>query len=487
MRHGLIVENNAAWLEDFKRTLTKELREDFEPLGFNLVPEALSFIRDGGGLDSIDLAFVDLELGKGDEPSSPGDLDGRDCILRELRAEAPWIPVVLISRYLTGDPLVLSEVSPYGFDAVLPKKFFSESRTYKQQWQRVRELAALNRVSALTGRAIHKIIDLSRSEWKVECGSGVQQEIDKYNNNDFMTALRLMDFESERVVMDDVVQGFSGLSVVRVRCKRGTASISWLLKFGELIGKLNRESRAHRRMFVDGLTRHMSVPMLWWRPVVWKSVGMIAYEFEDNALTLLDEARRLTLGKALPRVRDALRELYKGSDADTVIPRRVFAAEMKNLDCSWMGGRHGALLLALDRDERNEELDNSVRVLRGPQHGDLHSRNLLLNSERAFFIDFAHYRGLNEGGLPLLDIAKLFIDLWAFLDELELSDILSAKILTNEPYHEIASPALLEVEPTEDERRLFRLATIFEVAKYREYKDVPDAKRKEVEELLRRA
>jgi hypothetical protein len=86
--------------------------------------------------------------------------------------------------------------------------------------------------------------------------------------------------------LDEIVQGYSGLTVVKATCDKGNDSTTWLLKFGTNIGKLDRELQAHRRMFEEGFTRRLSVPVFWWRPVVWDSVGVIAYEFEEGSDTL---------------------------------------------------------------------------------------------------------------------------------------------------------------------------------------------------------
>ena len=268
----LIVEDSASYLNELSETLTSAFQEVAPVKGVMLVADALALIRVPELASTIELALVDLEL-RGAANQGPDDLEGLDTILRALRQHAPWIPAVAVSRYLSGDPLVLSRVSPYGFDVLLPKRFFSESRTYKSSWQEVRRLAALNRVAALTGRSTQELLDLVQSPPLIEYGLGVEGEIGKYGHENFRTALVLSDLRGTRLVIDNVSPGFSGLSTAKVTFQRGRRRVSWFLKFGSALAKLEQEAVSHRKMSLDGLTRSLSVPLLWWHPVVLEGRG----------------------------------------------------------------------------------------------------------------------------------------------------------------------------------------------------------------------
>jgi len=480
MRRVLVVENNAALLAGFATTLREALREELEPLLASLASDAIGLIENSALIDSVEFAVVDLELGLEEGAGgSPEDFDGRDVVLRALRERAPWIPVILTSHFLTGDPLVLAEVTPYGFDIVVPKRFFTESRTYSREWSKVRKLLSVARIAALTGRDTHSVLKLLEMGIEPKYGMGVEEEIAKYDKEYFTSALRLMGFGSDRIILDEIVQGFSGLSVAKVTCKRGAKEIAWLLKFGSAIGKLSREASAHRRMFVDGLTRRFSVPLLWWQPVVWGSVGMIAYEFEEGTQTFLRYAQASGLEKAVRSVKAPLSQLYEGGDVGSVIPRRVLERLVHGVDSRLGGHDESGILKALIAHERLAAVDNSVRVRLGPQHGDLHSRNILIGEKRAVLIDFAHYIGAGEHGTPLLDFAKLCVDLWAFVDELKLDELFRGDVLRRHALGQLGRLALIGSEPTEDEERLFRGGIRCYLAKYAGYDDVPDHKKAE--------
>jgi len=481
-RRILVVEDNAPYLEDLKVILVKDL-EELEPVGESMVEKAIERLDDVELIDKIKLVIVDLELHGGDA-SGPADFEGRDLILPKLRSNACWIPAVVMSRYFTGDAHVLAEATPYGFDAVVPKKFFSESRTYKKQWQRVKEVAAASRVGVLTGRDTHKILHLLTQDIDLQIGAEVAKEIDKYGGEDFRSALRLMEFTSSRIVIDQVVQGFSGLSVVKLTCRRGGRRVKWLLKFGSSFQKLDRELAAHRRMFLDGITRRMSVPVLWWRPIIWGSVGMIAYEFEENATTLLEEIKSNGLMGGLRKIGPALEELYRGCEVEAVIPRNCLEGTISRADTSGLRAKQGAILRALVAREPHPHLDRSLEVRLGPQHGDLHTRNILIGERGPVLIDFAHYRGIGEGGVPLLDLAKLFVDIWACGGGIPLNDILDGGVLRRQGEYGRWGDILIDSEPSGDEMRLFRLAVACQLAKYSKYTDVAKEKRREAQRAL---
>lgn len=473
----LVVENDAAYLAELVRTLQEEFGEKAEVVPFALVPEAIAYIRESSAREKVDFALVDLELGPGDgDPASPHDLDGRDLILHHLRAEAPWVPVILMSRYLSGNPLVLAEVTSYGFDLVIPKKFFSQGSVYRREWTRARHLICVARIATLTGRSVSNVSELLEQRTVIECGAGVESELEKYDRGDFERVIRALDLHSSQIVLDEVVQGFSGLSVARAIADRGGARRSWLLKFGDAIGKLNREVAAHRKMFVDGLLRGFSVSLLWWNVVAWRSIGAIAYEFEEGARTLLEFARENGTKAALLKSQPALQALYEGSERRTVIPR-FYLKDILSGAPKMEEEHFGELLRDVATARNNRALDGAIELLIGPQHGDLHLRNVLLVNNWPLLIDFAHYRSVTDKGCPLVDLAKILVDSWAFNDDVELGDLLDLGLLDQPDLRPLAKLFLIGSVPTESERRFFQGAVLCYLARYSTYSDVSADKR----------
>lgn len=483
-RRIFIVENDASYLAELVDIIQKEFEEP-QPFGVTIIEEAVGRIKDRKFMDTVGLALVDLEL-RGGSSTGPEDFEGRDQILRALRSYASWVPVLVVSRYLTGDPQILAELSPYGFDAVLPKSFLSEGRIYRREWGRLTKLVGANRVASLTGRGTQEIMDILEGEnIQLAYGAGVQNEIatnlgvsaEESLDEGFRIAVQLLDLGADRVVLDEIVQGFSGLSVIKVTCRRGGTRVSWLVKFGTAIGKLAAELQCHRRMFVDGLTREISVPALWWQPVVWDGLGMIAYEFKEGTRTLLDWVREDGVTSCVGALRRALERLYAGGERDTVIPRRLFRGVLDEDDIVGISSDRGRTLISLVREAADPLLDRSLYVWTGPQHGDFHARNILIRENVATFIDFGHYKSAREEGVPLVDLGKLVVDLWAFADVGSLDELLTGEIMKAEWMKEICIPALSAEVPSDEEVELFRLCVLIELARYQRYPDVPDDKR----------
>jgi hypothetical protein len=237
-------------------------------------------------------------------------------------------------------------------------------------------------------------------------------------------------------------------------------------------------------MFVDGLTRKVSVPLLWWRPVVWASVGMIAYEFEEGVRTLLEYVGESGLEKAVRSLKAPLSQLYEGGDVGSAIPRRLLKPLLGDLPTLTSSRIGSGIVTAISSGDRLDTIDNSVRVKFGPQHGDLHGRNILIGDRHTFLIDFAHYVEARERGVPLLDFAKLCVDLWAFTDALGIAEVLEGRVLRRHVLSQIGRLALIGGEPTEDEDRLFKAAVSCFLTKYEGYHDVPGKKREEAFHML---
>jgi hypothetical protein len=102
-------------------------------------------------------------------------------------------------------------------------------------------------------------------------------------------------------------------------------------------------------------------------------------------------------------------------------------------------------------------------------------------------IDFAHFLGREQGGVPLLDLAKLTVDLsvWGTMD-LAFADLLSGVALDSSILKDIVSLYLVnrEGKASEDERRLFGCAAACFLALYSVYEDVPSNKRESIRAAL---
>jgi hypothetical protein len=102
----------------------------------------------------------------------------------------------------------------------------------------------------------------------------------------------------------------------------------------------------------------------------------------------------------------------------------------------------------------------------------MHARNILVSQAEAVLIDFAHYvsRDSNTPGVPLLDLAKLVVDLWCFSSaSWSERDLLSGQVLDREIFGRV----LLGERASTDELRLFRAAVACVMSRYVDYPDCP--------------
>jgi CheY-like chemotaxis protein len=243
----LVVENDRAWVKQLRQVLA-DLGDTSEVKEITLVDEAPAKLQNADFMDGVTIVLVDLELG-GAAGGGPRDYQGRDLVLAKIREYASWLPVVLVSMYISGDTGILSEVTPYDFDAVISKSFFSDSTTNRRHWERLRLRAALHRVAALTGRGCHTVEKLLNSAIDFQYGVAVHQHLERFDTRKVDELLKLLGLGSTRVVLDEVVQGFSGLSVIKATCPNGIKPVRWLIKIGTDLRGLDREAQAHRRMF----------------------------------------------------------------------------------------------------------------------------------------------------------------------------------------------------------------------------------------------
>ena len=458
MNEILLVEDNVADVQLICERLLSVMGEQREIVHFSPRID-----QDDLGLGSIDitrfeLALVDLELG-GTVQRHPGDVYGRTRALPEIRRQAPWIPVLLASAHLLGDPVLVAENSACGFDAVIPKDFFTASSVNSATWRKLLEAASFNRLGALTGRPPSEIRRLSETTIEI---SGVEELIDDLGRDRFKAALKLAGFTGT-ITFDPLEQGYSGQPVVHGHYRRDTREADWLFKFSLEPSKLRNELACHREVQLDGVTRRITVPPLWWSPVVWEGLALIAYEFESDGRTLLRAIRR---ARRPSRVRDSLCEalpafriLYRDSVPHSINP----ASALSWCSCALStvtGLPAQSIAHAFGSRGRSRELTRSVYVLEGFQHGDLHLRNIMLSDSGPTIIDFAHYRSMNGNGIPLLDLARLCVDLCISNCMPDIGSLLSGSILESSKITPILDPFLVDsttgVSP--DEGRLFRIA-----------------------------
>jgi hypothetical protein len=484
MKPTLIIENNSAQASLHEQKL-KDLGELLPPVKLSVVEEVERACKDPTFLPQFGRVLVDLELGP-DEDTGPGDYLGRDRVLPLVRDCSPWIPVILVSRFVFGSGATLGKISPYGFDAVLPKSYFTTRGIGPREWNELKRIAALNRMASLTGRHVQGLQKLLDSHLELDYGVGIKSIVEEFGEQSVCDCCKLMDFGCEKLTFDTLLHGYSGLKVIKVTSHTKTRRAGWLFKFGSDPTKLTNELNAYRRVFRDGLTRRVSVPCMWWHPITWNAVSGIAYEFEEASKPFLNYVRDVGLQKAFDDLQASLAELYRGTGIERIIPRkhlrRILGPATK-----FGKGAKPTVVSALLEEREHEILDRGSDLRVGNQHGDLHARNILVGPNSPVFIDFAHYISRGECGLPFIDMVKLLVDLWCFCDvPITLREILDASIFERGEFKKLAETCFVSEkgELTATEKSVVGAVAQCYMRVYIEYPDVPADRRIQLEKAL---
>lgn len=473
----LLIENNPLDVELVTQQLRGHLDEAREVETLLAKPQSKRHCLgiEDADLSDLDLVLLDLELSiTSDQP--PGDLLGREVALPCLRSRARWIPVILVSRYLDKDSLLVANSSPFGFDGLLPKRALTNLAFNRTMWDDLIRRASLNRVAALTGRDIFALEDAMAGDMSLSYGSTIANQIDQVGEETLKNLLKLAGFSRGQVAIEHLEQGYSGSLVMRALCRRGNREANWLLKVSQDKAKLNRELVRHRQVQLDGITRRITVPPLWGAPIVWGSSALIAYEFERDSRSLLELIQDVGIQDGLSRIRGALEDLYEGCTAESVIPTAELSKVMGN-QVPIRGIPEQSLLYALSTARPSNSLDQAAKILCGCHHGDLHSRNILVSDSGVALIDFAHYVAHSvEGttrGIPLLDLAKLAVDLWINKVGPGPGVLLSVDALVSDDFKPIVDLFFVNQGPKRDEVRFFTAAVECLMGRYLLYPNLP--------------
>jgi len=144
------------------------------------VDQFTNYLKEESHVETLKLAVVDLELKIGIDRRDLGDYDGRDVVLPKHREAAPWLPVVLQSGLIIGDPQILGDITASGFDIVVTKGFFSDSRTNRKEWEDLKRRASLARIASLTGRPVSELNRVLADNLVLEYGTNIGGKIEQF-------------------------------------------------------------------------------------------------------------------------------------------------------------------------------------------------------------------------------------------------------------------------------------------------------------------
>lgn len=481
----LYIDDQEDQREEFTRHLREWLHVSWDPVVFRSVREIEAHALRKGAFDEIAVALVDLELGPraGQDRT---DVWGGSKVLPLLRQHAPWIPTICFSQYLeNGESLALA--GAFGFDGLLSKLYVQEGQCAPKDWHDLCRGAALARVAHLTGRSLNAVDECQRRRIELKAPEEVRQLFLRDGEEKFRLLLCLLLPPCKKIVLDPIVQGFSGLYVVRAHCTSDSARSTWLVKWGTEIRKLQEEAAAHRRMFEDGFTREYSLPQLWSNVVAWDNLGGIAYEFAEGAGSLLDLLPTHTLAQVADLLTPMLQRLYRGSHAEREHPLPYLQRLVPKVLRMWKGENYGKRVAQVCDGSTASSFGQSIDLVKGNQHGDLHARNILVVDGRPLLIDLVHYRNRDHEGLPLLDLAKLLVDFCAFgpPEWIDLNAVMRGTIFQG-PSQVLLKAALNERETMKPEEATFwSTAVCCLLAEYSTYSDLSNERRDQFLAALR--
>ncbi|MBF0590800.1 MAG: aminoglycoside phosphotransferase family protein [Nitrospirae bacterium] len=411
----LVIEDQISWFDSFKNILVSQLYEkrDIEMVGLKEIQDSH---KNKDFFDNVSYCLVDLELGSGINKNR-NDTYGLNIVLPTIREIAPWIPAACVSRYITGDDTIISDLSVSDFDGLYPKSIILDQKGEigsdfnSEKWNGILRDLSIKRVAAMTGRSTVEINNLLNkvSKIKLKLSDHTRNIVNEFEDERFKEGVVLLGLGGSSLAINEIKGGFSGINVSIVVASGEDNRVPifsyWLMKWSSNIGKLVEEIQAHKRMLQIGINRSLQVPLLHHNVVAWKGIGYIAYVFEENAKTALDFINDEGLDKFTNHI-ETIVSLYKKPKRDTFIPREELI--------KWAGFDESRADL-ID----SNSLANTFELSGALIHGDLHLRNILIKDNIPALIDFAR----SDYAPIAIDIAKLAVDILVFHDKAGLRDI----------------------------------------------------------------
>lgn len=380
-------------------------------------------------LNVFDLALIDLELYSPDDRKYHlKNLAGGMRVLPYLRKNAPWLPVISVSKLFSDeDPSIHAIAGSFGFDGQIPRVLFPTNKITREIWNTVIEQAIHLRKRAVLTNDYFKATEQTVDYEKVICDPpDLKDELDK-NFPPWKNLILNCFYYSEQIVLSTIPGGFSGaitLKAEAVENKVGKSTVgNWLLKISKNPSKLNKEVYAHQKMIRSGQEYARTVPLLWNSVLVEDGIGVIGYQFASNTKTalecLLDKDSNVTT--LCNEVEDMFREMYSSEKIEAklrisfseLINKWFSLQKIKNIAKYFKGHSFGKTLETIAAGNNPDKVPNAIKPTTAWLHGDLHLRNVLIG-ERNVLIDFAR----SDFGAVVIDLAKFISDLFLRTKEL---------------------------------------------------------------------
>ena len=378
-------------------------------------PYGCSF-PDGKEWDQYDLAIVDLELFPAKDPIEyeEGDLLGGSEVLPYIRRQAPWLPVLAVSRlFKTQSNLFLAVAGGFGFDGHIPRDLFETDAKRAGSLRRPHWDGVVNRAVSLRHHALAGPSN-NQGNPTIRADDALKRHLDSELPGWKTLAQASFGFATE-IALEPMKGGFSGAVPLKAYVKSVDSGAAfegeWVWKVSRSPWKLQREAEAHLRLQRAGFPFSRIVPLLWPGVMVTDRLGGLAYQFAGLTQEAAEVLGDVGSPEAYQRIAKVLGALYSRRtpqrDAVGEILRSNLPVERVRSGYDLLVACDAKTLLGAVLDSGpDKRLVETVEYQSAYTHGDLHTGNIMLGTTD-LLIDFAWART----GPVAADAAKLVSDL----------------------------------------------------------------------------
>lgn len=370
-------------------------------------------------LDKYDLALIDLELFRPEEPHAIdlSDLLGGAEVLPFLRRNAPWIPAIGYSHLFDESSHHFFPIAcGYGFDGHVNGRLFRAKWLTQELWTMIYARARLQARRRILGDDYEASEDV-RIDLK-----HLPNLLSRFLNLE--DALRAVFYFCRKIDVELIPGGWSGASALRVFSSGRDALAgregTWFVKVSASASELHQEARAHLAMMRSGLSFARSAPLLWPDVVCAQGTAVLAYQFAKNTRRATECVAGEGLSSVLKRVGAILGRLHERAADErealiTILQGHFSRRErLQTFSKVFAETPLGRLVEHQINYAGEGPLAHSVPYRRGLIHGDLHLDNVMLG-DVDLLIDFAHARSgpiALDAAYIVADILMRFPDAW---------------------------------------------------------------------------
>lgn len=383
-------------------------------------------------------------------------------LLEKIRQKAPWIPVIAYTQHLDQGKLTY-EISKRSYDAILPKKFIKRDSSFcLELFDQIVETAISNRQSIINSYD-YKFLNNKKNEIKLINELEIEADEKSLNffNEHFSDSFKVNRFfyfnfpNHYRFIIRKLSDGFSGNQVFKIiafsREQKFGKESYWFMKAGNKITELYWELNAYMDIKNAGLHHQYFPPLLHDGIIVQDSVGALVYQLEKDCTTLEKKLSDIHIDLYNTTIKNLfliLKEIQMNNSFEIGLVKHHFIKKEKIISLYDKIKETNDISSILTNEENiNKFMNIEVKYCKGLIHGDFHNRNIMVNTERIYLIDFANadYKPVVFDAIKLeLDTINALYNLNKF-DKKLIFKLIQSKLFLNDTLadaHEIYSNAI---------------------------------------------